>query len=363
MSKQPLGQGQNPRYYYDLVDFPSSEGYQIRHQVIFPTLYRLMRQYALSNPAPLLDHGSGTGSLTSELEQALSLPASGYDPSRVFTRLARQQHPNTPFHHLRPGQLHPVGFGHLNSHLVMHCAPNIDRVIEDIASATMGNGYAFITLPHPKYFKASQPSSSDGAIHTTIGAKAQLAYYRRDLREYEEAFVRHGFEVADYRECRAPKNSQNLSFKYQYDPHFVIYVLKKSIDTIDTVLLNHRETGRYIVATRSRRDDKFPGVRSFVSKRRLGAVSGRQNAAAAIKQRLGLAPHYVSKQPIATMMARDKHADRTQYARVNLYAGYASGNLDDYSRQYFDHVEVLTPAAIRPFGGTCTKLGYQYLQQ
>jgi SAM-dependent methyltransferase len=363
--EQLLGQGNNPFEYLGLIDNPSSEGYQIRTQVIFPTLFRLMREVLGDTYTPFVDFGSGTGSLTAELSKSLGLLAEGVDESKRFVRLAAATYPHIPFHGMQGAM--PVAYNMHNAqaHLVLHCTPKPKVLLEQIADALEPNGYAFITIPNPEYFKAAyvlrHPEKQAHVV--TVGNKAKMTYYPRTIEEHESLFTQAGFKIRRKQVCYAQPNAPAILEKYKHEPRFIMYALQKQTDIIDTAFITLPGSGKIMLLTRVADDDKFPGAKSFFSvRRRDTTLDGRKNLAEALQARLGIRAGYISQTPLGSLYAKHRHADKVQHAHVHLHAVKLQSPPSVVHNKYFAKSEFIEPDALRPFGGACTQLGYEFLR-
>ncbi len=363
--QQWLGKGNNPLKYMETIDVPRSEGYQIREQVIFPTLFALVDEVTGNTGTPLFDVGSGTGSLTARLSNRLDRLVEGADISRRFVDLAKDHHPQQRFY--RIGHKLPVGYGlhYAHLHLVLHCTPKPDKLLEDIADATEPNGYVFVTIPHPDHYKRSvlvPAGEKEGAYIVSVGS-AKMTYYHRHIETHERLFAQAGLQIVAKRACYAPASAPKTLDKYKQEAGFIVYALQKKVDVVDTGLVMHSGTGKILLLTRALDDDKFPGVKSLFSVRRAHPDEhGPENLARGLNRRLGMAPDYIAPRKLGSLLVKHKHASTTQYADVNLYAVKISGNVPTISNKYYATSELIPKSALRPFGGACTRLGYEFLR-
>jgi SAM-dependent methyltransferase len=362
---QLLGRGNNPLYYAELIDGVGSEGRMIREKVIFPTLFSLMRQTLGDHAVPLLDYGSGTGSLTEQLSRRLGLLVEGVDVSARFVRLAQAAYPHLRFY--KTSMKRPVGYGmhNANAHLVLHCTPHPEEVLENMADCLEPDGHAFVTVPHADYFKATQLRENPGkkAYVVKVGDKAMMTYYPLTPLEYENLFKRAGFTVVAKRSCVASKDSPPELAKYKKQAWFIVYALQKKEDTVDTALIMHADTGKVLLLTRALNDDKFPGAKSLFSVRRAaGIADGPSSLAQALPARLGIQPQYISPHPLGSLRAKHRHGTQLQHAKVNLYAVKIHGSVPGIRNAYYDSSQLVSPMSIRPSGGACTQLAYEFFR-
>lgn len=362
---QWLGLGNNPLYYMDLIDRVGTEGWLIREHVIFPTLFTAMRARLGTSRAPIVDFGAGPGSLTERLTRTLGRPVEGLDASRPFVRLARASYPHIPFGYTKGTA--PVGSGmhHAQAHLVLHCTPEPERLLADMARTMEFNGYAFITVPNAAYFKAAAVRKNPGqkAYDVHIGGKARMTYYPISLKGYETLFAQAGLTVVEKHLCTAPQDAPPALDKYKHEPRFVVYVLQKREDNIDTALIMHADTGRVLLLTRSDRDDKFPGAKSLFSIRRAGPKTDAvQNLTLGLGQRLGIRPEYINPEPLGSLRVTHHHAAGLQHANVRLFAVKVRGAMPQIVNRHYMAGQMVTPGAIRPFGGACTQLAHAYFR-
>ena len=362
--KQPLGLGKNPVKYHEVIDNPASLNYQIREQVIFPTLFPLLTKYLGEHEAPIVDVGSGTGSLTARLTRTFPGRVSGFDVSEQFLAFAKSHYPDIPFDTMR----HPLGGGfnaqHVHSHLVLHCVDEVEAHVEQLIDVTEPNGYLFITIPHPDHFKERliHKNRTQESLIAHVG-EAQMLYFRRTLQWYEQMFRRLGVHVIEKQECFARSTETDALQKYVHDPHFIVYVLQKPNTIVDTALMTHRDTGKVLLLTRSKHLKRFPGAKSLLSEmRHEQVVDGHHSIAQGIKYRIGITVDYVSPYQIGSMQVKHKHASYTQHGQVNLYAAQFSGPLPDLKRGNYSDAVLIPPRRLKPFGGACTQMAYNFLQ-
>lgn len=360
-NNQILGNKRNAILYANHVDTVGSEGWQIRNYVIFPKLFKLMNA-TISTSAPIIDIGSGTGSLTKLIKTNVGQYVEGVDISKNFVALSKKLAPDIPFHVTGQNTLSGYGMHTTNLHLVLHCVKDAEDVIEKVSDLTMADGYVFATLAHPEYFKKSAVSANPNqkSYSLTIGDHAEMTYYYRTLEEYEAIFNKYGLQTVSKHECLAPADAPNNLHKYKKKPYFIIYVLQKKIDIINTALIIEAESGKIGLFTRSANDDKFPGVKSMFSAKQL--TQNDHALSTEMKKRIGITPSYISNNPIGSILAKHKHANRVQYAKVNLYAVKSYDNLIMKNNKYYDTLDLVTPAKIKPYGGACTQLAYNFLQ-
>jgi trans-aconitate methyltransferase len=359
---QLLGRGNNPIQYMELIDSVGGEGWLIRERVIFPVLFQLMHETLKDSQAPIMDYGAGTGSLTERLTRELGEGVEGVDVSTTFVRLAQATYPHIPFHMLKgvPG----YSMYNANAHLVLHCTPEPEKVLEAMADSVEPNGHAFVTVPHADYFKAAvrraHPNKKQYVV--TVGGKAKMTYYPLSISAYETLFEQAGFVITAKRYCQAPADSPAILEKYKRQPRFVVYALQKKEDIVDTALIMHADTGKVLLLTRSLQDDKFPGAKSLFSVRRASGQDGPGNLARGIQARLGVRPNHIGTHPLGSLRVRHRHQTRLQYANVHLYPVRVQGSLDIIQNEYYAGSQLVTPASIRPFGGACTQLAYEFFR-
>lgn len=364
-SNQPLGEGKNPIHYMELIDTPKSLGYQIRKQVIFPTLFKLIEETIDGSETPLIDVGSGTGSLTDELRTHVGGFVSGTDISPGFITLSKKNHPTIPFYQME-SQV-PVGLSmhHVNSHLVLHCVKEVEKHVEQLIDITEPNGYLCITVPHPDYFKAStiSPDKEHEVCNVTIEGTAQLTYYRRSLSWYENLFKRLGVTIVKQQGCLASPNApQHLDY-YKTNPSFVVYVLQKKLYSIDTALVTQAGTGKTLLLKRAPHLEEFPGTESLFSRRQATpGIKRIDNLVQGMHERVGITPDYVSPYKLASITVKHKHKNYTRHARVHLWAVQISNQQPKVQPQFYTHAQFISPINLKPEGGACTFLAHEYIQ-